>query len=127
MPIGFRFAITGLLLAATAVRPAAADLKFVGAAPLAALAGEAAGRFEQMTESALTNEPDGKTLTWKNDEENVFGEVKLIRTDDMHRSLCRIVQIRVRTGEDDHQGVYRACRSDRKWRLVAQGVAARKP
>jgi surface antigen len=122
------FCIAAVFLAAGSWQlAAAADLKFVGATPLAYMSAEDGRAFRQAAVAALTDEADGKTIVWASADAKSRGEIKLIRSDDMHGPICRVVQIRTEATGHENRGVYRACRGDSgNWRLVVQGAAARK-
>ncbi len=106
----------------------AADVRFVGETPLASKNEEDMRLFRRAVGKALNDTADGQTLTWEHPGTEASGEIKLIRTDDMHATLCRIVQVRNQANGRETRRVYRACKeANGNWRLVAQGTAAQKP
>ena len=106
----------------------AANIRFLGDAPIAYMNEEDKRLFREAVGKALDATADGRTVAWSNPKTKASGEIKLIRTDDMHAMLCRIAQVHNRAGGRENRGVYRACKdADGQWRLQAQGVSARKP
>ena len=106
----------------------AANVNFLGEAPIAYMNDEDLRLFREAVGKALDDTADGQTVSWSNPKTSAGGEIKLIRTDDMHAELCRIAQVQNQAGGRENRGVYRACKDAKgDWRLVAQGVAAQKP
>ena len=123
---------TLIMVAATVVATLgvaqAANVNFLGDAPIAYMNAADQRLFREAVFKALDKTPDGQTVTWSNPKTKAGGEIKLMRTDDMHAELCRIAQVHSKAGGRENRGVYRACKNAKgDWRLAAQGVAAQKP
>ena len=124
--MGPRLAILLILLYAAAVAQAA-NVRFLGDAPIAYMTEEDKRLFREAVAKALDETADSQTVTWQNPKTKAGGEIKLVRTDDMHAMLCRIAQVHNRAAGRENRGVYRACKdAEGEWRLTAQGVSARK-
>ena len=116
----------GMILGAIGVAQAA-NVNFLGDAPIAYMNADDQRLFREAVTKALDKTADGQTVNWSNPKTKAGGEIKLIRTDDMHGDLCRIAQVHNKAGGRENRGVYRACKNAKgEWRLVAQGVAAQK-
>ena len=106
----------------------AANLSFMGDAPVAYMTDEDIRLFQEAADKALDDTVDGDSVTWSNPKTDAGGEITLLRTDDSHAMLCRIVRVQNRAGGRENRGVYRACKdTDGAWRLAAAGVTATKP
>ena len=122
-------AFVGVVVMALAASGAAqaANVNFLGDAPIAYMNEDDQRLFREAVAKALDKTSDGQTVSWSNPKTKAGGEIKLIRTDDMHGDLCRIAQVHNKAGGRENRGVYRACKNAKgEWRLRAQGVSAQK-
>ena len=119
--------ITAAIILTTVAAAEAANVNFLSDAPIAYMNEDDQRLFREAVFKALDDTADGQTVNWSNPKTKAGGEIKLIRTDDMHGDLCRIAQVHNKAGGRENRGVYRACKNAKgDWRLVAQGVAAQK-
>jgi surface antigen len=74
--------------------------------------------LDHAVDDALNNQPDGKGVTWKNEETGHWGTVTPLTTMQKHGLKCRKVRFENTAGKRTGQATFTYCDKDGVWKLA---------
>ena len=110
--------LTMVILFASSPSFALSGLGFLAKSPIAYFTPEESRLFKKALYDVLDNQPDGKTVQWKNEQTGHFGKIKSVDTVEAHGIRCRTVIFFSSAGGTTGKAKFNFCRrGGSRWQI----------